>query len=265
MPQEARDIAVRFVSARRAGAALSAFPGALPSTLADGYAVQEEAIDLWGDVVAGWKIGLTPVTMRDELGTDRVAGPIFAHSVMLAEAGTPVTFPVFEGGFAAVEAEVVFRIGRDAPAGKTMWSIDEAAALVASAHIGVETAGSPMSMINEIGPVAVASDFGNNFGVVVGAVIGDWRQRLDSLFARTLIDGQMVGEGRPSVLPGGPLEGLRFLAAHLAERKRPLRAGQYVSTGALTGVHDIRAGQEAVIEFVDCGSIRCRAVPFRRL
>jgi 2-keto-4-pentenoate hydratase len=40
----------------------------------------------------------------------------------------------------------------------------------------------------------------------------------------------------------------------------PLKAGQLVSTGATTGVHDIRAGQSASAMFGGVGEIRCRAV-----
>jgi 2-keto-4-pentenoate hydratase len=50
-------------------------------------------------------------------------------------------------------------------------------------------------------------------------------------------------------LPGGALEALRFLLGHLAERRRPLRKGQWVRTGAITGVHQIFPGQR--------GSINC--------
>ena len=160
-----------------------------------------------------------------------------------------VEFPVFEGGFAAVEAELVFRMGRDAPPDKANWSDDEAASLVAGLHIGVETAGSPMAFINDLGPTVVASDFGNNAGLIVGAEITDWRARLKDLRARTEIEGKTVGEGAAMSLPGGPMAGLTFLLSHLAERNRPLKAGQYVSSGAVTGVHDIVAGQSARLSF----------------
>ena len=75
-----------------------------------------------------------------------------------------------------------------------------------------------------------------------------------------LSTGKLVGEGTAMSLPGGPLAGLRFLLKHLAERNRPLKAGQYVSTGAITGVHDIVAGQSSRLSFGPDGEIVCRAV-----
>lgn len=255
------EIAARLVSARLDARSLDAYPGLQPATLEQGYLVQEMAIHLWPDTIAGWKIGLVPPALREKLGSDRVAGPIFLRGVRKAEG--VVEFPVFEGGFAAVEAEYVFRMGRDAPEGKVNWTDDEAAALVAALHIGVETAGSPMSFINDLGPTVVASDFGNNAGLILGGEVMDWRRRLKDLRAKTEIEGKVVGEGEVMGLPGGPMAGLRFLLAHLAERNRPLQAGQYVSSGAVTGVHDIVDGQAAKLSFGDDGEILCRAVRAR--
>jgi 2-keto-4-pentenoate hydratase len=48
---------------------------------------------------------------------------------------------------------------------------------------------------------------------------------------------------------------LCFLLGHLASRGRPLRAGQLVSTGAITGVHRIFPGQRGEIEFIGHGKI----------
>ncbi len=254
-------IAAALVAARHARRALAAFPGPMPASMAEAYRIQDAGLSIWGDEVAGWKIGLVGAHLREALKAERLAGPIFRKDVRAAEPGVKVVFPVFAGGFAAVEGEFVFRMGEDAPSTKTDWTDDEAAALVAAVHIGVETAGSPMPMINDLGATVVSSDFGNNFGVIVGAAIDDWRGRLDRITVTTAIEGNVVGTGGAQTLPGGPLAGLRFLLTHLAERGRPLRKGQLVSSGAITGVHDIVAGQSSVITFEGCGVIECRAVP----
>jgi 2-keto-4-pentenoate hydratase len=257
---QAAMIAGKLVAARRAARALSPYPGEIPATLAQGYAIQEAAIGLWNDRIAGWKIGLVGEPLRARLGSTRLAGPIFVHNVQDGARSRVIEFPVVSGGFAAVEAEFVFRMGRDAPPGKVDWTEDEAAGLVAALHIGVEIAGSPMPMINDLGPTVVASDFGNNSGLIVGPEIADWRTRLADLKVETRIDGRQVGTGGAASLPGGPMAGLCFLLAHLAQRGRPLRVGQYVSSGAVTGVHDIREGETAKLAFAGLGEITCRAV-----
>ena len=255
----APSVAQAFVQARLQACALEAFPGPLPPDLASGYLCQDAAIALWPDEVAGWKVGRVPPERQAEVGAERMAGPIFRRAVQ--QAAGMVDCPFIPGGFAAVEAEFVFRLGSDAPAQKLNWAADEAAGLVEAMHIGMEAAGSPLASINALGPRVIVSDFGNNAGLVLGPTIADWRERSPSeLPCETFIEGRSVGRATAAAIPGGPLASLAFLLEHCARRGRPLRAGHLVSTGAATGVHEIGIGQSARIAFGGCGEILCRAV-----
>ena len=257
-------VAARFVQARLAGRALPGFPGTPPPDLATAYACQDAAIALWPGVLAGWKVGYIAPDRRDGSGEDRLVGPIFASAIWPQAVGETVDVPVFVDGFAAVEAEYVFRLGTDAPAGKTLWTADEALALVSSLHIGIETAGSPLATINVLGPAVVVSDFGNNAGLVLGPEIADWRSRAEtSLVCETFIDGESVGRGGAASVPGGLGAAFAFALGRCARRGLPLRAGMLVTTGAATGIHDILAGQSARIHFGAAGDLRCRAVAAR--
>ncbi len=219
--------------------------------MASAYAIQEAAIRLWPDEIAGWKVGLVALAEQSTLHVTRLAGPIFTRGVVRAEADVRVPLPAIPSGFAAVEVELVAAVGSDAAPGKTAWTLEEAAALVREWHLGVEFAASPLATINDLGATVVVSDFGNNSGLVVGSSLD--RTLLDDpskVRCRTVIDGYQVGYSSAASLPGGPLEALRFLAGHLASRGRPLRAGQWVSTGAITGVHPVRPGQQAYVELI---------------
>ena len=256
------DIARHFVEARRAGRSLPDFPGAIPPDLVTAYQVQDLAITRWGDAVAGWKIGYIAPERRDVSGDERLLGPVFARNLWIAT-GSIVDIPVFSGagGFAAVEAEYVLQLQADAPADKYDWTPEEAAALPTRLFIGVEVASSPLATINVLGPKVVVSDFGNNNGLVLGAEIADWT-RLDEarLLARTEIDGQVVGMGGASNLPGGLRAAFAFALARSAKRGRSLRKGEWIATGNATGIHDIAVGQHAVVRFEGHGEISCRAV-----
>jgi 2-keto-4-pentenoate hydratase len=254
-------IARQFVEARLAAQSLSAFPGAFPADLATGYHHQEAAIALFPDVIAGWKIGRVGPEFEARFGRTRLSGPIFAKALRRADGREPVAFPVFPGGFAAIEAEFVFALGADAPADKLDWTLDEARAIAGDMHIGIETAGSPLATINALGPTVVVSDFGNNAGLILGPVVPGWRDRADtSLTCECFIEGRSVGTGAASDLPGGPVEALRFLLEHCARRGRPLTKGLLISTGAATGIHDIAIGQHGLVDFRTLGSIECKAV-----
>ncbi|MFT7723759.1 MAG: fumarylacetoacetate hydrolase family protein [Roseateles sp.] len=251
-----QDISAQFTAARAAGRALSAYPGLPPATLAEAYAVQAAAIARWPDAVAGWKVARVNPAFAAQFPEERLIGPAFAANIHRPAAGDAAACPVFEGGFAAVEAEIVIVVAADAPAGKCDWAADTAAALVAAMHIGVEVASSPLATLNDLGPGAVISDFGNNWGVVVGPEIADWRER-ESIAAETFIDGQSAGTGRVALLPG-PLGALAFTLNKRAQQGAPLRAGDVISTGMITGVHDVRIGQQSRHVFEGVGELRVR-------
>ena len=253
-------IADQFVSARRAARALSDFPGPIPATMSLAYDVQEKALDQWPAKPAGWKVGRIADDIASTLGDNRLSGPIFESTIISAD-GAPITVPVIVGGFAAVEAEFIFHICHDADPNLTSYDADAALSLADGLYFGIEMAGSPLSTINDLGPTVVASDFGNNFGLIIGGPVTDWRDRQDaSLLCETFFDGHSVGRGDASGVLGGPVGALAWLAGHLARRGRPLRAGQWVTTGAVTGIHSVSAGQSAEVVFEGLGRLRLNTI-----
>jgi 2-keto-4-pentenoate hydratase len=255
---DAARIAEQFVRARLEGRALKEYPGVVPADLETAYRRQEAAIERWPERVGGWKVARIPAAQQGQYPEERLIGPAFRNNIRVARPGEVVERPVFDGGFAAVEAELVIRVGADAPADKTDWTIEEATAYVGELCIGIEVASSPLATLNDLGPGAVISDFGNNWGIVVGGAIAGWRT-LHEIVALSFIDDELVGRGTSSVRHG-PLSALAFTLAKCAKRGRPLRAGDVITTGMITGVHDIRIGQQSRHVFEGFGEVRCRAV-----
>ena len=250
-------ISQAFIQARRAAKALAGYPGAeVPPTLEAAYAVQEASINGWGDRIAGWKIGLIPPPLRAQYGAERFAGPVFAARVHQYRPGQPAKAAFIEGGFGALEAEFVLRLGADVPDDARVASDEGIARYVGAMHVGVELAGSPLKTLNALGPASIISDFGNNTGLVVGPEIPGWEnRRLETLSVRTIIGGAVAGEGSAANVPEGPLAALRFLIENCRKRRRPLRAGMFVSTGAVTGVHEVQPGARATVDFGAFGKI----------
>lgn len=252
-------VAERFVAARLSASALPEYPGPLPETVAEAYARQEAAIALWPDDVAGWKVGGIADRWTGRFGESRLVGPIFRRHVWHAGSAAVTALPVIAGGFAAVEAEYVFVLSASAPAARTAWTAAQAAELVGELRVGIELAGSPLAAINELGPAVTVSDFGNNAGLLLGEPLADWRSRpLESLTCETQIDGRSVGQGGAASIAGGPLAALAFALGRCARRGRPLRSGDVISTGACTGIHQVRSGQEARVAFTGAPELRCR-------
>ena len=69
-----------------------------------------------------------------------------------------------------------------------------------------------------------------------------------------------VGVGGSPSLAGGAIESVRFLLEHCARWGRPLKKGALISTGAVTGVHRVHAGDQTVCDFRGLGEIHCTVV-----
>lgn len=234
---------------------LGAFPGELPADLGEAYAVQDRSIGIWDDDVAAWKVGGIPPNLRPVLGQDWVAGPVHRRRQKIADS-SPIQMPIFTGGFAAVEAEIIVEFGDLRELDSAAPTAEEIVPYIQACYMGVEIASSPMPDINVIGPLAVVSDFGNNHGMIVGREIEDWTpEELSRIDVETYVDGHLVGTARAPAPPAGPMGAAAFLVQNLRERGLPVAAGLRVSSGALTGIHDVVAGQRAKVVFDGVGVI----------
>src|SRR5690606_13687309 len=178
-----------------------------------------------------------------------------------SDLGEDAEVPVFVGGFGAIEAEYVLRLEADAPPDVLDWTPAAAGAVPATLHVGLEIASSPLATINQLGPRVVVSDFGNNDGLVMGAEIPVWRSIAETgLTASSWIDGECVGRGGATTLPGGLLAAYAFALSRSARRGRPLKVGDLIATGNATGIHDVRIGQQVRVDFGGYGRISGRVV-----
>lgn len=250
----AAEIAKAFVDARKSRRAILAYPGEAPHDLADAYRIQDAALSIWDRAVGGWKVGKINPPDDARLGANRLVGPVFGDSIFDFE-GTPVAMPVFEQGFAAAEGEFMLRL---APRDERGLPDSNAAAMewVDEIRIGIEIASSPYARINRDGPCVTISDHGNNHGLVLGAKVerSDWH-RLDDIDVTVEVDGQTVGRATTASMLDGPFGAVRFLLDNLHRRGITPRAGWWISSGAITGVHDVSVGASVTARFAGLGAV----------
>jgi 2-keto-4-pentenoate hydratase len=253
-PASVHAIARAFVAARRDGHALPDYPGAIPADLATAYRVQDAALALATGEVVGWKVGRINPAID---GIDRLSGPIFADTVFAATDGD-LPMPIFADGFGAAEAEFLIRIGTAPDPAQTSYTMDEARALIDAVHVGIEIASSPFPGINTHGPTVTISDFGNNNGLVIGDAIPDWRDTDLNQWPITLdINGTRIGAATAATMLDGPIGAARFLFEHMAARGIALKPGQWVSSGAVTGVHPVAVGDSVTATFDGRYTVGC--------
>lgn len=257
LTEQAESVAAAFVGARHTAQALVGYPGEAPQDLGTAYRIQDAAIRLDGRPVAGWKVGKINPPLDSLLGSNRLSGPIFADQVISAANGEVPAMPVFTGGFAAGEAELLLHV---APGWNGQMPVGDAdtRALVDEVRLGIEIASSPYARINADGPLVTVSDFGNNHGVVMGPVLEGWRELdLCEIVVRTEVDGETVGEATAATMLDGPYGAVRFLLGNVSARGFDLSRGLWVSTGAITGVHPVTVGQQVTARFGAHGSLSC--------
>lgn len=244
-----------LLDARRSGRALAAFPAPVPANLADAYAVQRDLCAALGAPVLGWKVGRIPPALVDALGTERLAGPVLGVTELDGEA--PGDARVFAGGAGAIEAEVMLRLS--AVPGHRLATEAEALAFVDTIRAGFEIASSPAPDVHDHAPFGIIADIGINNGLLLGPCLD--ADGFDRVEVVTEIDGARVGAGRPCDVLDGPLGSLRFLAGLHHDGVIRLEAGQWISAGAITGVHPIAPGRTATARFGETVRIVCTARP----
>lgn len=247
------EIAHAFVDARRSWQSIAAYPGNPPSDLKTAYRIQDEAISIWQRPIGGWKVGKINPPASENLGANRLIGPVFEDAIQYEQAGGN-RFRIFADGFAAVEAEFMLRL---APAdGPLPRDPVEALGWVDEVRIGIEVASSPYAKINADGPCVTVSDHGNNAGLLIGKQVEktNWA-KLDDVALTLDIDGEQVGKATTATMLDGPFGAVCFLLQNLAERKIKPKAGWWISSGAITGVHEIAPGSVAAAHFSNVGSV----------
>ena len=253
MTSKLRGIAKAFVDARREGTSLESYPGERPGNLRTAYAIQDAALSAWKRPVGGWKVGKINPPLDAELGANRLVGPAFDDQIVHAD-GTAREFGVFAGGFAAAEAEFMLRLTpRSGPLPTTP---HEAMAWVDDVRIGIEIASSPYAAINIDGPCVTVSDHGNNHGLLIGpAVPREAWDGLNDVEVSLTINGDLAGKATTATMLDGPFGAVAFLLRNLDERGIVPQAGWWVSSGAITGVHEVTMGDRVTASFAGLGEL----------
>ncbi len=226
------------------------FPGL---TIEDAYQIQLAQVAQWtseGQVVKGYKVGLTSRAMQTQLGVHQ---PDFGHltgSMFHLEHN-----PIDTGAFIApkVEPEIAFVLGKD---------IAGPGVTVGQALLAVDYVLPSLEIIDsrirdwKIGIVDTISDNASCGGIVLGSK----PVRIDSVdLARTgcnlMIDSEVVATGAGGAILGSPINALVWLINTLGERGIEFHAGDVVLPGSVTAAHPVAPGSVVSAEFSTLGTV----------
>ena len=220
------------------------------------YAIQQENTAHWqaeGRRLIGSKIGLTSLAVQKQLGVDRPDfGALFAD--MLVGEDEPVA--VGRVLQPKIEAEVAFLLDRDINAEEP--TIADVILAVGYAMPALEIVGSRITNW-DIGIVDTVADNASSGLFVLGGPV----RRLDRLDLRALQmqmtrRDDVVSKGSGAACLGNPLNATAWLAGELARRKRPLRAGDIVLSGALGLMVAVNPGDAFEATITGLGTVSAR-------
>ena len=202
-----------------------------PDDVDGAYAVQQINTRHWqgeGRRIVGRKIGLTAAAVQEQLGVDQPDFGVLFSDMQVPGGGSLQAGALLQG---KVETEVALVMGRDLdnPQAGFVDVLNAAAyALPALEIVDSRIADWKITFADTVADNASSAFF----------VLGREPRSLAGLDLRTCgmvmeINGKVASLGAGAACLGHPLEAAAWLAATLARRGDPLRAGDIVLTGAL--------------------------------
>ena len=244
--------------ARLSGGRLAPLHAALrPADEEAGYAVQAAVHERLAPAVGrriGYKIGCTTAVMQQYLG---IPSPCSAGVFERGVHASGVTLPFDDYRRVGVECEIAVRLGRDLTGSDFSDDVlrDAVAAYMAAIEIVDDRYEDWRSTDT---PTLIADDFFAAGGVLGAPVVdpGD----VAGLVGVTTINGTEVGRGVGRDVMGHPLNALGWIAAALAARGTPLRAGEIVLLGSLVETKWLARGDHVAIDVTGLGRVEMTVV-----
>ena len=246
---------------RTGGPVPDAIPGRLiPRTFADAYRAQSVLVERMlaaagGGTAApiGYKVACTSSIARRLFGAD---GPVFGRllscsswpgGTTLSAAGFPMT---------ALEPEFAFRMARDVPDIPTPWTRETIVSHVGEMMPALELVGHRFDGWSAYSDKSLAADNAVNLGWIRGDATENWRDiDLAGHPVALRVNGEELLTGSGANVMGHPLNAVAWLANALPEHGLGLRAGDLVTTGVCTDIHDSGPGECVQADFGELGSV----------
>jgi 2-keto-4-pentenoate hydratase len=222
-----------------------------PASIAEAYAAQEAYYRLaeptYG-AVAGAKIATTTKVMQRLMGIDHpCGGAIFSRTIHRS----PAKLRAADFVNLRIESEIALKLGADLPATGAPWTRATVAPAVAAALPAFELIEDRNADYAKTEALSLIVENCWNGGIVVGTPKRVAVDDLVGIHGRITVGGEIVGEGAAE----DPCATLAWLANHVAERGRDLKADMIVITGSLIPTVSIAPGQRAVFTVDGLGEV----------
>lgn len=249
-----------YVDAIMAAVCTRRFPEEAPLfselTLGQAYQVQDEVLAKRSSAsgpLVGWKVGCTSPAIRKQFGlTEPISGRLLAGEMRSPQA----LISTSEFLECAVEPEFVFRLRRDLSGKPTDDQVMDA---IGSVAVGIELHHYRFWQTPATSQELIAFN-GIHAGLVIGSEQPFQRRDLRSLLVSVSVNGRVRASSEASEILGGPLQSMRWLAAHATERGRTLRAGDIIIPGSAVELVRVHSGDVVEAGIAELGTCSARCV-----
>ena len=237
--------AAALLDARRTRRWIDALPpGTHPAKELDAYAIQELVAAELGPV-SGWKVGSAT------LDSEPFRAPLHAASLFENRNVPAQMFHVI-----GVEAEIVYRLGRDLTPRENAYTREEVLDAVVSMHPAIEIVDTRFVSLSSTDALGQRADQQNHGALVIGPPLEEWpdidpQQQL----VRLTINGSLARENTGGNSAVDPVRLLQWLASRGSNRLGGLKAGQAITTGSCTGTIFVEPGTKVRAEFPGLGAV----------
>lgn len=224
----------------------------------EGYQIQEYLRVLFtdeGHEIIGHKMGLTSQAKMEQMGVDEpIAG--FLTNKMQHLSGDEIEI----GGFIhpKVEPELAFELAGDIPVGETLEDQDFQN-VIGKIAIGLEIIDSRYRKFDFKLPDVIADNCS-----AAAYVLGDWKdyqgEDLSSLGVVLSQNGEAKHYGSTKAILGHPFQSLLALIELLKKRKRGLKRGEIILTGAATPAISVQEGDQIAVSILGLPDLSCSIV-----
>jgi 2-keto-4-pentenoate hydratase len=233
---------------------MEALPPALrPTTLAEGYAIQDAMPEVAGQPVIGWKIAATSAAGQKHIGvTEPLAGRLFRDFLLKDGARRPAK----NMHMRVAEAEFAFKMAHSLGPRDRDYTMPEVCDAIAAMHLAIELPDARYGKFETIGAPSIAADDAFADWFIIGQEVPDWhRFDLANQPVRGVRNGAVVAEGSGANALGDPRLALTWLANHLSRNGPGLKAGDVVITGTCVKPVDVSAGDAMIADFGALGRV----------
>lgn len=245
---DAQAAARRLVAARKGGPAVQSLAVAPPDA-AGAWAAQEATLELIGPA-GGWKVGAKAPDAEPGAAPLPASG-IFASGASLI--GPPWSMR-------GIEVEVAVRFGRDFVPDSPEVDLAKLQAAIDCVLPAIEVVETRLADWRESDPLAQLADLQTHGALVIGTPSALKPADIDLRLVEAYLafDGQPVASCRGANVAVDVWRLLTWLAWHAAQRGRPLRAGDVVTTGSCSGMLYAGEGMQVLAHLKGIGSVEIR-------